>query len=131
MDFEREISEFYLVKKKYFTWTNKDDAFADFYASIKPALDDIGVKLKPFVKRVKVTENFGERVFSANLFFEEKDLGKFAFNVEIELNNPYIKISTYDGVSDRSYFLRLDSDRFLTRKLITSEFIVFLNARQK
>ena len=63
MDFEREISEFYLVKKKYFTWTNKDDAFADFYASIKPALDDIGVKLKPFVKRVKVTVWAPEKSF--------------------------------------------------------------------
>lgn len=129
MDFEREISEFYLVKKKYFTWTNKDDALADFYASIKPALDDIGVKLKPFVKRVKVTENLGERVFSANLFFEEKDLGKFAFNVEIELNNPYIKISTYDSVSERSYFLRLDINGVLTRELITSEFRVFFRGR--
>ena len=129
MDFESEISEFYLVKKKYYTWTNKDDAFADFYASIKPALDDIGVKLKPFVKRVKVTENLGERVFSANLFFEEKDLGKFAFNVEIELNNPYIKISTYDSVSERSYFLRLDINGVLTRELITSEFRVFFRGR--
>ena len=129
MDFESEISEFYLVKKKYYTWTNKDDAFADFYASIKPALDDIGVKLKPFVKRVKVTENLGERVFSANLFFEEKDLGKFAFNVEIELNNPYIKISTYDSVSERSYFLRLDINGVLTRELITSEFRFFFRGR--
>lgn len=129
MDFESEISEFYLVKKKYYMWTNKDDAFADFYASIKPALDDIGDKLKPFVKRVKVTENFGERVFSANLFFEEKDLGKFAFNVEIELNNPYIKISTYDSVSERSYFLRLDINGILTRELITSEFRFFFRGR--
>ena len=129
MDFESEISEFYLVKKKYYMWTNKDDAFADFYASIKPALDDIGDKLKPFVKRVKVTENFGERVFSANLFFEEKDLGKFAFNVEIELNNPYIKISTYDSVSERSYFLRLDINGVLTRELITSEFRFFFRGR--
>lgn len=129
MDFESEISEFYLVKKKYYTWRDKDDAAEDFYTSIKPTLDDIGDKLKPFVKSVKVTENFGERVFSANLFFEEKDLSKRVFNVEIELNNPYIKISTYDNVSERSYFLRLNFDDVFTKQLITDEFRVFFRGR--
>ncbi|MEH6396265.1 hypothetical protein [Pseudoalteromonas sp.] len=128
---EKEILDCYPRRGKFFFWVNEDDAWLDFSYSVLPAFEEIKIKLEPLFRRISITKNNNEHTFSATLSFEEKDVGKSAFQVEAELYNSYIHISTYDGKSDRSYFLRLDSDRFLTKKLIISEFITFLNARSE
>jgi hypothetical protein len=133
MNWETEILEFYKVKyeEQLFYWKTRDDAILDFTTFVIPALEDVQEKLKPFVKRVNIVPKYRDRVFSANLSFEEKNIGKSAFEVETELNSSYIRISTYHDGSDRSYFLRLDSDRFLTTDVIINEFMVFFRGRSK
>ena len=131
MGWESETSEFYRNARKedFFMWVTREDAMLDFSTFVIADLEDVKADLKPFVKRVNLNPDYGDRVFSAILSFEEKGIGKSAFKVEAELNNSYIRISTYHDASDRSYFLRLDSDRFLKRGVITKEFMVFWSSR--